>query len=378
MAIRATGLQTHIWNNNAKSILLLAFYPFLIIGIIWACALSIAIFTAHNSDVSQANAMANNIIYQYWPMIIAGIGIWFSIAYLFHTKMVRSMANSHPVTRKDEPELYNLLENLCISAGIAMPRLEIIESHARNAFASGIDQKSFCVTVTRGLMQSLSKDELEGVLAHELTHIINRDVRLLIITIIFTGMIGFAAQVMWRNVRYALWVPKRSAGNKKGGGIIILIAILVILWIGYFATLFTRFALSRRREYMADAGAVQITKNPDAMIRALMRIAGKDQIPKIPADISMMCFENHVPFMGLFATHPPIETRIRALSQTTGTPIPDLPALEGFKAPVNSPKNSLSAPSAPKDKQFSPWDRPRTNWTTRERFKTRRTQNPWH
>lgn len=377
MAIRATGLQTHIWNNNAKSIMLLALYPFLILGIIWASALAVGALTTNSPDLSQANNMASGVIYNYWPLILTGVGIWFSVAYFFHTKMVRSMSNSHPVTRKDEPELYNLLENLSITAGMTMPRLEIIESHSRNAFASGIDQKSFCVTVTRGLMQSLSKDELEGVLAHELTHIINRDVRLLIITIIFTGMIGFAAQVMWRNVRYALWVPKRSSGNKKGGGIIILIAILAILWIGYFATLFTRFALSRRREYMADAGAVQITKNPEAMMRALMRIAGKDQIPKIPADISMMCFENRVPFMGLFKTHPPIETRIHMLSQTTGTPIPDLPAIEGFKAPVNSPNSALSAPSAPKDKQFSPWDRPRTNWTTRERFKKRRPKNPW-
>lgn len=368
MAVRAAGLQTHIWNNNAKSIALLAFYPFLILAMAWAIAAAFGVMTNASGSWEESSALANNLLVQYWPLIITGVGIWFTIAWFFHTRMVRSMANSHPVTRKDEPELYNLLENLCIAAGMPMPRLEIIESHARNAFASGIDQKSFCVTVTRGLMQSLSKDELEGVLAHELAHIQNRDVRLLIITIIFTGMIGFAAQVMWRNVRYALWVPKRSSGGKnQGGGIMILIAILVVLWIGYFATLFTRFALSRRREYMADAGAVQMTKNPEAMIRALMRISGKDQIPKIPADISMMCFENRVPFMGLFATHPPIDKRIMALSQTTNTPIPDLPQTV----------RPLSAPSAPKAESFSPWDKPRKNWTTRERFKKRRKANPW-
>lgn len=365
MAAQTTGLQTHIWNNNAKSIALLAFYPILIMIIIWFCAAIIGMQFQPENNWNAASLFANKTIYQYWPFIIMGVSGWFGISYMFHTKMIRSMANSHPVTRKDEPELYNLVENLCISQGMKTPRLEIIESHARNAFASGIDEKSFCVTVTRGLMQSLAKDELEGVLAHELTHIQNRDVRLLIITIIFTGMLGFAAQVMWRNVRYGLYVP-RSNSKKGGGGLMILMMLLFVLWAGYFATLFTRFALSRRREYMADAGAIQMTKNPDAMMRALMRISGKDQIPKIPADINMMCIENHVPFMGLFATHPPIEQRIKALSSTTNTPIPDLPQLTPF-----------SAPAAPKKEQFSPWNRNRTNWTTRTRFKHRRAPNPW-
>jgi len=367
MATRATGLQTHIWNNNLKSIGLLAFYPFLIIALVWAISAAIAYTVLPGGNFEQITPFATATVSKYWPIVLTGIFVWFGIAYLFHTKMVRSMAHSHPVTRKEEPALYNLTENLCIAAGMPMPRLEIIESHARNAFASGIDQKSFAVTVTRGLLQSLSKDEVEAVIAHELTHIQNRDVRLLIITIIFTGMIGFAAQMMWSNVRYSLWVPRRRSNNNRGNGVIILIAILAVLWIGYFATLFTRFAISRKREYMADAGAVQMTKNPDAMMRALMRISRKDQIPKIPADISMMCFENHVPFMGLFATHPPMDKRITALSQTTGSPIPNLPQLSPF-----------SAPSAPKSEQFSPWNKPRDNWTTRERFKKRRNGNPWH
>lgn len=367
MAAPTVGLQTHIWNNNLKSILLLSFYPFLIMGIVWAIAAAVGLLATHNASWEDANALASSTLYQYWPIILTGVGGWFVVAYFFHTRMIRNLSHSHPVTRQEEPELYNLFENLCISLGIPTPRLEIIESHARNAFASGIDKNSFSVTVTRGLLQSLSKDEVEGVLAHELTHIVNRDVRLLIITIIFTGMLGFAAQMMWSNVRYGLWVGNRQS-NKKGGGMIVLLAILVILWVGYFATLFTRFALSRRREYMADAGAVQMTKNPDAMMRALMRIAGKDQIPKMPGDINMMCIENRVPFMGLFATHPPIESRIKILSDTTGFPIPDLPQLtKPFHAPRTARADALSPPQDG-----------RSNWTTRERFKSRRDKsNPW-
>ena len=369
MAAPKVGLQTHIWNNNLKSIGLLALYPFVIVGMVWAAAALIALFTMPNATLDNATPLASELIYNYWPIVFGVVGVWFFASYFFHTTMIRKLSHSHPVTRKEEPELYNLFENLCISVGIKTPRLEIIESHARNAFASGIDEKSFTVTVTRGLLQSLSKDEVEGVLAHELTHILNRDVRLLIITIIFTGMIGFAAQVMWSQVRYGLWAGNRrnsNSGNGKGNGMIVLFIILAVLWIGYFATLFTRFALSRRREYMADAGAVQITKNPDAMMRALMRIAGKDQIPKIPGDITMMCIENRVPFMGLFATHPPIETRIKALSDTTGFSVPDLPQLKPFHAVRIDRDDALKKPL-----------NRRENWTTRQRFKNRRLNNPW-
>lgn len=331
MATAVAGLQTHIWNNNLKSMMLLALYPVLIMGIVWLCAYiisgsmladSIQATYGYDRKFNGSMIQANAIIYSFWPLILAGIFIWFTIAYFFHTKMVRKLAHSHPVTRKEEPELYNLLENLSITAGMPMPRLEIIETHARNAFASGIDQKSFTVTVTRGLMNSLTKDELEGVLAHELTHILNRDVRLLIITIIFTGIIGFAAQLVWSNLRYGFIYSGRRRDN--GGGIAIMMALAFTLWLGYFLTLFTRFAISRKREYMADAGAVQLTKNPEAMMSALMRIAGRDRIPETTDDIAMMCIENAKPFMGLFSTHPPIKKRIMALSETTGAPVPQI------------------------------------------------------
>ncbi len=326
------GLQSHIWENNTKSILLLAVYPFLILGIVWLCIFSIGqaepgmipVSYTYEGPPDSPMGFANMVIANYWPVIVAGVAIWFAFAWFFHTKMIRGLAHSHPVTRKEEPELYNLLENLCISVGMTTPRLEIIESHARNAFASGVDEKSYCVTVTRGLMQSLTRDELEAVLAHELMHIRNRDVRLLIVTIIFTGMIGFAAQLVWSHVRYMLWVPRRSGDGKRGNAAGLFLMIAVILWIGYFVTLFTRFALSRKREYMADAGAVQMTKKPEAMMGALLRISGMDKVPAMPGDVQMMCIENSAPFLGLFSTHPPIEKRIQAISQTTNTPVPDI------------------------------------------------------
>jgi heat shock protein HtpX len=327
------GLQSEIWNNNVRSVFLLALYPLIIFGMVWAGAYVFAhsqggyqmvrtdnAFDTTWTNVGNPEYVANNILFEYWPIIAAVIGGWFLISYLFNDMLIRADSGARAISRKEEPELYNLLENLCIAEGMSMPRLNIIETPALNAFASGVDARSYAVTVTRGLMQALSKDELEAVLGHELAHILNRDVRLLMVAVVFTGMIGFMAQIAWRSLRYNMVVPRSR--NNKGGGILFLMAIGVILWIGYMLTIFTRFAISRRREYMADAGSVQMTKNPDAMMRALMKISGNSHIRETTDDIRMMCIENDRAFMGLFATHPPIKLRIQAISKLTNTPVP--------------------------------------------------------
>lgn len=380
MALQTVGLSTHIWNNNLRSLGLLCFYPVLLMGIAWAiCFLMGAsimpqpgMHSGGDFDFTRPAAFANNTAIEFMPLILSVVGIWFIIAWFLNTKMVRALSHSHPVTRKEEPALYNMLENLCIAAGMPMPKLEIIESHARNAFASGVDQRSYTITVTRGLLNSLKPDEVEAVLGHELTHIMNRDVRLLIVSVIFTGMLGFAAQMAWSSFRYNMWAGSgrsyaRSRSNNGGSGavpvMLFILGVMAILWLGYFATLFTRFALSRRREFMADAGSIQLTKNPEAMMRALMRIAQRDRIPEATGDIALMCIENSHPFMGLFATHPPIDMRIRAISEATGTPVPDTP--ETHRAP-----NAERFGTPP---QGNPWitrDRPLRN-------KQNPPSNPW-
>ncbi len=350
MVSTAIGLSSHIWNNNLRCVLLLLIYPVLIIGVFWAISFALGMLSNNNGETWIFVDFANKITYEFFPLIISGVSIWFIIAWFFNTRMIRKLSHSHPVSRKEEPELYNLLENLCISQGVKMPHLEIIETHARNAFASGISEGNFAITITRGLMNSLSKDELEGVLAHELTHIQNRDVRLLIVCIIFTGLFGFLAQLAWSNLRYSLFYGRRRSNNNNGSTFIIIIVIAIILWLGYMASLLMRFALSRRREYMADAGAISMTKNPEAMMRALMRISGRDQIPQTTDDIAMMCIENHKPFMGMFATHPPITNRIKAISEITRTPIPEKSNL----APVNK-DHSFSNLTHKKATRTNPW-----------------------
>jgi heat shock protein HtpX len=366
--IYAIGLQSQVWNNNLRSIMLIGTYPFVILGIVWLLSYAMVglggtphVMPQMASSGQVASNYATNIILEYWPTILAVVAAWFGISYFFQTKMIRSMAHSHPVTRKEEPELYNLVENLCIAEGMKMPRLEIIEQSALNAFASGVDDNTYCVTVTRGLMQSLQKDEIEGVLAHELSHIKHRDVRLLIISIIFVSMIGFISQLIWNNMRYSMLFSNRS-NNRNGSPIVIMLAMGVIAGVAYLISLLTRFSLSRRREYMADAGAVIMTKNPEAMMRALQRISGQDKILGASPDVQMMCIENSVPFMGFFATHPPINKRIEAISQMTSTSVPTPSALDASRM-ISAKRNTATAePAATSRNAKSIWgNRPRAN-----------------
>lgn len=331
MAIAAVGLKTHIYNNNVKSMLLLAGYPFLLIVMVGLAGMGFKLMAySQGSFGKSAEDLSMGLLWDAGIQAVADYGhwailaalVWFAIAFFFHAKMIQMASGSRPLTRKEAPKLYNMLENLCISRGMAMPKLYIIESAGLNAFASGISDSTYAVTVTRGLIDTLEDDEMEAVLGHELTHIINKDVRLLIIGVVFAGMLGFLAQIAFRALVYGPRTHYRSGGNKKGGGAMLI--ALVVLVIGYIFAIMIRFAMSRRREFLADAGAVELTKNPEAMMRALMRIAGRDYVEETPADVEQMCIENSHFFMGMFATHPPIDDRIETISNMTNTPIPKL------------------------------------------------------
>ncbi|WP_421786451.1 M48 family metallopeptidase [Hyphobacterium sp.] len=322
----AVGLRTHIWNNNLKSILLLAGFPFLLLLLALAAAL---VFTAMDGGAGYSGGSKEaygfgadfSAALQSWPtmalwsLIIAGI--WFAIAWFGHQAMIDMSTGARSVSRKDEPELYNLLENLCISRGITMPKLKIIETDVMNAYASGLTEKQYAVTVTRGLMRSLNRDELEAVLAHELSHIRHRDVRLLVISVIFVGIFSFVAQIVFRALFWG-GMSGRSTGRRGNAALLMIIAIAIVAF-AYLISIAIRFALSRKREYMADAGAVELTRNPDAMISALQKISGHAEIENAPEGVREMMIENpHTGFMGLLATHPSIEKRIAALIEYAG------------------------------------------------------------
>jgi heat shock protein HtpX len=199
--VQAVGLQTYIWNNNIRSALLLAGFPvlllgmtfFLTLGLIWA-----GYFPGGVETYGGAVPLALNLMVEAAPAAIIVALVWFAIAYFANDAIIAFATGARPVSREEAPDLYNRLENLCISRGLRMPKLRVIETDGMNAFASGLHEGRFSVTVTRGLLQSLDQDELEAVLAHELTHIINRDVRTMVIAAVFAGVITLFCQIVYR------------------------------------------------------------------------------------------------------------------------------------------------------------------------------------
>jgi heat shock protein HtpX len=318
--IAAAGLRTHIWNNNLKSILLLAGFPVLVLALVYAGVFLLASAdTTETSFVRYAGQAFDQTIYL-TPFVMVGVAIWFVIAWFSHQAIIDASTGAKKVSRTDEPELYNLLENLTISRGMPMPSLRIIESEALNAYASGLSEKKAVITVTRGLMERLDRDELEAVLAHELSHVINRDVRLLVIAVIFVGIISFTVEIAARSLFYGSLSRSGGRRDRSGNAGLMMLVAGVIVAAAYGLAIVIRFALSRSREFMADAGAVELTKNPDAMISALEKISGHSEIKDAPKEVRQMFIDNETKasFAGLFATHPPIEKRIEALVEYAG------------------------------------------------------------
>lgn len=304
------GLDQQIRRNNSYSILLLITFPLLLLGICYTI-----LYFAIDQDVRQTH----HYFIQLAPLVLIGTGIWFLIAWAFHAGLIRLATGSQPLERQYNKRVYNLVENLCISRGMRMPKLYIIPDDSLNAFASGIDEKSFAISLSTGIIEKLNDDELEGVIAHELTHIRNRDVRLLIISIIFVGIFAFLAEIAFRSLRFS---GRKSSRDNKGSGAIILIAIVVTA-VAYLISILLRFGISRRREYLADAGAAELTKKPYALASALRKISADPLIEAVESrDIAQLFIDNPTPsahksasWDNLFATHPPIEKRIALLEQ---------------------------------------------------------------
>jgi heat shock protein HtpX len=252
------------------------------------------------------------------PWVTIGVIIWFTVAWFSHSAMIRAATDSRPLQRNENKRVYNLVENLCIASGMKMPSINIIEDDSLNAFASGIDTKSFTISLSRGIINKLNDEELEAVIGHELTHIRNRDVRLLIISIVFVGIFAFISESLLRSMRFG------SLGRgKKGGGTGVIIA-LVLAVVGYFLASLFRFAISRKREYMADAGSAELTKRPLALASALRKISADPTIEAVKRkDVAQLFIENPGAKQNkksfspgvLFSTHPPIERRIEILEQ---------------------------------------------------------------
>jgi heat shock protein HtpX len=293
--VKYIGIQQQIRSNNRKTILLLLLFPLLLVLLTLLVSTSVELAF----------------------MLLCFAVLWFVIAYFTHSSLISSATSSKPLKRKDNLRVYNLLENLCMAQGMAAPKLNIINDDSLNAFASGINEDTFTITLSRGIIDKLNDDELEGVIAHELSHIINRDVRLLIISIIFVGIFSFIAETSIRSI------GRSSDYFRKKDGLPMLLIAIVGSAIAFVIAKLVHFAISRKREYLADAGAAELTKKPYALASALRKISEDPFIEAVERrDVAQLFMhnpqvENRKYFNSLFSTHPPIEKRIEILEQYT-------------------------------------------------------------
>jgi len=339
----AYGLYTHIQSNKRRSIALLLGLFFLVYLVVFAGAL-LAEGLTQNAPLDELIRKALQDLIWAAPIATLATAVWIVIAYFFHQSLIDAVTGGREVTRKEEPRLYNLLENLCVSRGITMPKLKVADDQALNAFASGLNQKQYSITVTQGLLDHLDDKEVEAVLGHELTHIRNLDVRMLVIATVIAGVIAFFAELLFRGVFQSGWRWGRSnsssSSDRKGGGVTAIIIAVALVAVAWLLSVVIRFALSRRREYLADAGSVELTKDPDAMISALRKIEGRGELQGATSAVMEMCIDNpREGFADLFATHPPVESRIAALIQFAGghdpgpLQLPEEPQEQGAPGP---------------------------------------------
>jgi heat shock protein HtpX len=370
----AYGLYTHIAANRFRSAVLLGGLFVLIYVMVFAGALVAEAIGAGDVPAQVLIAAAARDLIHALPLSTVGAVAWIAIAYFFHQTLIDAVTGGRDVTRQDQPRLYNLLENLCISRGLPMPKLKVVDSDALNAFATGLNARQYAVTVTSGLLQALNDQEIEAVLGHELTHIRNGDVQLMVIAMVIAGVVGFFAELFFRLVFNSGFRFGGGDNRRKGGGaVVVLLLAVALIALAWLLSLVVRLALSRSREFLADAGSVELTKNPDAMISALRKIENRGELPGATSAVMEMCLDNpREGFADLFATHPSIDSRVKALVRFAGgrdpgplsiappEPAPDTagaPALPPQTAPEGPWGSSGAAPSPD-----GPWTEPRGPW----------------
>ena len=332
--MKYVGIYTQQVQNNLKSLLLLALFPCILLGVVYAFLVIVNFLGVYDPEYGQTQtvdwAYVNYEALKVLPWVVGGVAVWFAISYFTNTSMIRRATGARSLERRENPRVYNIVENLTMSCGMPMPKINVIDDPQLNAFASGIDDNSYTVTVTTGICDRLNDDELAGVIGHELTHIRNRDTRLLIISIIFVGimstLMSLAIRFMWNNLLYG-GRRRTSSRDGKGGGvsiIVILLVAVVLAAIGWLFTSLTRFAISRKREYMADAGGAELCGNPLALASALRKISSDPALANVERQDVAQLFIIHPKQLAqgltgalnsLFSTHPSTASRIAYLEQ---------------------------------------------------------------
>jgi len=296
-------MYNQIDSNKRNSFLLIFFFMIVVIGLGWLFSY-------------QFNNQLILVIAVIWAVTQA------LVSYYYSDKITLAISSAHEVKHSDNPQLYHIVENLCITAGLPVPKVYIINDSAPNAFATGRDPKHAVICVTTGLLSKLNKTELQGVIAHELSHVGNYDIRFMTIVVI---LVGFLALLSDWFLRWSWWGGgRRRDGDNQLGGIMFLIAIILAILSPIIATLI-QLAISRKREYLADASGALLTRYPDGLASALEKIS-KDKEPLEAANKATAHLYISNPFKQgesrsvgwlskLFNTHPPIKDRIKKLRE---------------------------------------------------------------
>src|SRR6201997_5298831 len=376
----AYGLYTHIAANRTRSMVLLAGLFLLVYVVVYAGALIIEVLNNGDATFNYYLRAALADVIRTLPWSTGAAILWIVIAYFFHQNIIDAVTGGRDVTRQEQPRLYNSLENLCISRGIPMPKLKIMDSDALNAFATGLNQRQYALSVTTGLLNALDDQEMEAVLGHELTHIRNGDVQMMVIAVIIAGVVGFFAELLfrvffngwgwgWSSGGGSSWSSSGSSSSSDSGGgsdrkssggggaILIIILAVVLIVLAWALSQFVRLALSRSREYLADAGSVELAKNPDAMISALRKIEGRGELPGATSAVMELCLDNpREGFADLFATHPSVEARVQALVKFAGGHYMGPLALPSPKETPDQPTDQPGSGREPPPLPSGPWD----------------------
>ncbi|MCL2626310.1 MAG: M48 family metallopeptidase [Cystobacterineae bacterium] len=319
-------------SNKWKTLGLIILFPLSLIGLVYLAILLLSLWggggpeDVPSMEVSSLD-FANQLAIQILPILSVVAIAWILISYFFGQKFILSTAGAVEMTQRSAPEIIRLVENIAITAGLPMPKVYLIDDDSLNAFATGRDPQHSYIALTKGLIQKLEKSELEGVIAHEMAHIGNRDIRLMLLMVVCIGFATVIAEILLR-----IGLGKGKSSNKKGDyGQLLFIALALAFYIyGYLVAPLIRLATSRTREFQADATAALLTRNPEGLANALRKISKNSVVWSLSNQKTMaaMCIESPLPLnkrqsfflklSGLFATHPPVEDRIKALMAMDG------------------------------------------------------------
>ena len=251
---------------------------------------------------------------------------WSGLSLAFGSRLVNAMSEAREITKDDAPQLFNVVEEMSIAAGVPMPKVRIMETDALNAFATGTSTSNASIAVTRGLLNQLNRDELQGVVAHEMAHIANLDTRYMTVVVVTVGLIALIADITLRGLAWGRFGGSRGGSSERrgGGNAILIIVLLVVAVVAPLAAKAVQMAVSRQREYLADATSVQFTRNPNGLIAALTKLtAAAAPFPGVSRATQHLFIVNPIQTFtarssALMATHPDIEDRIARLRNLGG------------------------------------------------------------